>query len=82
MTGETPPVGDAAESPDVDPLGPDVQWANLSAMIVYLAAVGLLLTLATWKNLAWAYILGLALTVVWLLGFAVDRNRPQRWFGW
>lgn len=82
MTEETPPVGDATESPDVDPLGPDVQWANLSAMIVYLAAVGLLLTLATWRNLAWAYIVGLLLTVTWVAGFVVDKDRRERWFRW
>jgi len=82
MTEESSPAVGATGPVEADPLGPDVRWANLAPMIGYLVVVGLVLTLATWKNLAWAYILGLALTVVWLLGFAVDRNRPQRWFGW
>ena len=77
MTDQTPLAGDTA-----DPLGPDVQWANLSPMIAYLIVTGLVLTLAVWKNLAWAYIVGLALTAIWVLGFVVDRNRPERWFRW
>jgi hypothetical protein len=82
MTEERSPAVGAAGSVETDPLGPDVQWANLAPMIGYLVVVGLVLTLATWKNLAWAYILGLSLTVVWLAGFAVDRNRRERWFFW
>ncbi|MGN6403149.1 hypothetical protein [Sinomonas sp.] len=82
MTDEALPVGGGTEAPEADPLGPDVQWANLSPMIAYLLVTGLVLTLAVWKNLAWAYILGLLLTVVWVAGFVVDRNRPQRWFRW
>lgn len=77
MTDETPLGGGTA-----DPLGPDVQWANLSPMIAYLIVTGLVLTLATWKNLAWAYITGLVLTAIWVLGFVVVRNRPERWFRW
>ena len=82
MTEERSPAVGAAGPAEADPLGPDVQWANLAPMIGYLVVVGLVLTLATWKNLPWAYILGLSLTVVWLLGFAVDRNRRERWFIW
>ena len=82
MTEESSPAVGATGPVEADPLGPDVQWANLSAMIVYLVVTGLVLTLATWKNLAWAYIVGLLLTVVWVAGFVVDRNRPERWFRW
>jgi hypothetical protein len=81
MTDETPLAGGTPE-PAADPLGPDVQWANLTPMIVYLVVTGLVLTLATWKNLAWAYIVGLLLTIVWVAGFVVDRDRRERWFGW
>jgi hypothetical protein len=81
MTDETPLPGGTTESA-ADPLGPDVQWANLTPMIVYLVVTGLVLTLATWKNLAWAYIVGLLLTVVWVAGFVVDRDRRERWFRW
>jgi cell division protein FtsW (lipid II flippase) len=77
MTDETQLTGDTA-----DPLGPDVQWADLAPMIAYLIVTGLVLTLATWKNLAWAYIVGLVLTAIWVLGFVVARNRPERWFRW
>jgi hypothetical protein len=70
------------EATEADPLGPDVRWANESPMIGYLVVTGLLLTLATWRNLAWAYVVGLLLTVIWVLGFVVVRNRPQRWFRW
>ena len=73
---------DAAEPREVDPLGPDVRWADLAPMIVYLLAVGGLLTLATWQDWAWAYILGLVLTVVWVGGFVVVKDRRERWFGW
>lgn len=82
MTDETPPAGDATESPNADPLGPDVQWANLWAMIGYLVVVGLLLTLATWRNLVWAYIVGLVLTVAWVAGFVVVKDRRERWLRW
>lgn len=82
MTDETPLVGGTAEASAADPLGPDVQWANLSPMIAYMIVTGLVLTLATWKNLGWAYITGLVLTAIWVLGFVVDRNRPERWFRW
>lgn len=82
MTEERPPAVDASGSADIDPLGPDVRWANLTPMIVYLVAVGLLLTLATWKNLVWAYTIGLLLTVIWVIGFVVVKDRPERWFRW
>lgn len=82
MTEETPPVSDTTESLEVDPLGPDVRWANLTPMIAYLVVAGLLLTLATWKNLTWAYIVGLLLTVIWIAGFVVVKNRRERWFRW
>jgi hypothetical protein len=49
-------------------------------MIAYLAVTGLVLTLATWKNLAWACITGLVLTAIWVVGSVVVRNRPERWF--
>jgi cell division protein FtsW (lipid II flippase) len=82
MTEERSPAVGATGSAETDPLGPDVRWANLAPMIAYLVVVGLVLTLATWKNLAWAYITGLLLTAVWVAGFVVDRNRPERWFRW
>ena len=69
-------------SGEVDPLGPDVPWGNLTPMIGYMLAVGGLLTLATWQNWAWAYILGLVLTVVWLAGFVLVRETRARWFWW
>ncbi len=67
---------------EVDPLGPDVRWGNLAPMIAYLLAVGGLLTLATWQNWAWAYILGLVLTVAWLGGFLLVKDRRERWLRW
>jgi len=82
MTEDAPLVGDTSESLGADPLGPDVRWANLSPMIAYLVVTGLVLTLATWKNLTWAYIVGLLLTVIWIAGFAVDSGRRERWFRW
>ena len=82
MTEEMASLGDPAESEGADPLGPDERWADQSPMIAYLVITGLVLTLATWRNLAWAYIVGLLLTVIWLLGFVVARDRPERWFRW
>lgn len=82
MTEEALPVNDPAEPPEADPLGPDTRWADLSPMIAYLLVTGLVLTLATWRGLAWAYVLGLVLTAVWVLGFVVVRKRPERWFRW
>ncbi len=82
MTEERSPLANPAESAEIDPLGPDVRWANLAPMIAYLVAVGGLLTLATWKNLGWAYILGLLLTVLWIIGFVVVNDRPERWLRW
>lgn len=65
-----------------DPLGPDRQWANLLPMVVYMLAVGGLLTLATWRNWGWAFILGLVLTALWVAGFVVAKDRRERWFRW
>lgn len=82
MTEEKPPAVDAPGSADIDPLGPDVRWANQTPMIAYLVVVGLVLTLGTWKNLAWAYLIGLVLTVIWIAGFVVVKDRSERWFRW
>jgi hypothetical protein len=83
MTAEMPSARDGmAGSLEADPLGSDARWANLTPMIVYLVVTGLVLTLATWKDLAWAYVVGLLLTVIWIAGFVVSKGRPQRWFGW
>jgi hypothetical protein len=65
-----------------DPLGPDRPWADLRPMIVYLAVVGAVFTLAARKDYTWAYVLGFVLTVVWVVGFVVSRDRPERWFRW
>ena len=73
---------DGPEAPNADPLGADVRWANETPMIVFLVVTGLVLTLATWRNLAWAYVVGLLLTVIWVLGFVVARDRTERWFRW
>jgi hypothetical protein len=70
------------EPTEVDPLGPDEPWANLAPMIAYLLAVGGLLTLATWKNWAWAFILGLVLTAAWLGGFLLVKDKRERWIRW
>jgi lysylphosphatidylglycerol synthetase-like protein (DUF2156 family) len=75
-------VDDSAESPGGDPLGPETRWSNQTAMIIYLVVTGLVLTLATWRDLAWAYIVGLLLTAIWILGFVVVRDRTERWFRW
>jgi len=75
-------VGAVAETEvEVDPLGPWRQWADLRPMILYLIATGGVFTLAVWRGFGWAYILGLALTVIWLVGFMVPR-REARWFAW
>jgi amino acid transporter len=66
---------------EVDPLGPWRQWADLTPMILYLLVTGAIFTLAVWQGFGWAYILGLALTVIWLLGFVVPRGEA-RWFAW
>lgn len=70
------------DHPEEDRLGPDRLWADLRPMIVYLAVVGAVFTLAARKDYTWAYVLGLVLTVVWVLGFVVSRDRPERWFRW
>jgi len=71
------------EPPEVDPLGPDERWANLVPMCVYMVAVGGVLTLAVWQSWAWAYVLGLVLTAIWVAGFVVVRDRRDRkWFVW
>ena len=82
MSDETLPMDESAQAPGSDPLGPDVRWANQAPMIVYLVVTGLVLTLATWRDLAWAYIVGLLLTAIWILGFVVVRDRTERWFRW
>jgi hypothetical protein len=51
-------------------------------MIVCLAVVGAVFTLAVGKDYTWAYVLGFVLTVVWVVGFVVSRDRPERWFRW
>ena len=82
MTEERTPAVGATEPTEIDPLGPDVRWANQTPMIAYLVVAGLMLTLATWKNLTWAYIIGLVLTVIWVAGFVVVKDRRERWFRW
>jgi hypothetical protein len=67
---------------EVDPLGPDRSWARLEPMIAFMLAAGGILSLAAWKNWTWSWIVGLVLTVVWVGGFVVARNRPERWFRW
>jgi len=75
-------VGTVAETEvEVDPLGPWRQWADLRPMILYLIVTGGVFTLAVWRGFGWAYVLGLALTVLWLVGFMVPR-RKARWFAW
>jgi hypothetical protein len=81
VSSERPDVAEV-ETGEVDPLGPDVQWANLAPMIVFLLAVGGLLTLATWQNWGWAYVLGLVLTAAWIGGFLLVKDRRERWFLW
>ena len=68
--------------PEVDPLGPKEHWGDLTPMILFLMVAGGILTLAAGKDWAWAYIVGLILTAVWVAGFVVVRNRPERWFKW
>jgi hypothetical protein len=75
-------MSESSAPTEVDPLGPDVPWANLAPMIAYLLAVGGLLALATWQDWTWAYILGLVLTVVWVAGFVAVKDRRERWFVW
>jgi len=68
---------------EVDPLGPEQHWANLMPMIAYLAAVGVLLSIAAWQDWGWAFTLGLVLTAVWIVGFIVSKDRlDARWFRW
>jgi hypothetical protein len=75
-------MDESAEFAGGDPLGPEARWANQTAMIIFLVVTGLILTLATWRDLAWAYIVGLLLTAIWVLGFVVARDRSERWFLW
>jgi hypothetical protein len=65
-----------------DPLGPDRPWASLVPMVAYMLAVGGLLTLATWQNWGWAFILGLVLTAFWVVGFVVVKDKRERWLRW
>lgn len=67
---------------DSDPLGPDDRWAHLEPMIAYMLFTGGVLTLAVWQTWAWAYMVGLALTLGWVLGFVLVRDRPERWYRW
>ena len=68
---------------EVDPLGPEQHWANLMPMIAYLAAVGVLFSIAAWQDWGLAFTLGLVLTAVWVVGFIVSKDRPSaRWFRW
>ncbi len=69
------------ETAEVDPLGPWRRWGDLTPMILYMLVIGAAFTLAVWKGYGWAYIIGLALTVIWLVGFLVPR-REARWFAW
>ena len=70
------------DRPDEDRLGPDSPWADLRPMIAYLAVVGVVLTLAARNGYSWAYVLGLVLTLVWVLGFVLSHERRERWFRW
>jgi hypothetical protein len=70
------------ETGEVDPLGPDVRWAHLEPMVLFMAVVGAIFTLAVWQDWGWAYALGLVLTGVWVGGFVVTRDRRERWFRW
>jgi len=72
----------ARRTAEVDPLGADGRWAHFEPMIAYVVAAGGVLTLAVWKDGAWAYVLGLTLAAGWALGFFVSRNRRARWFSW
>src|ERR687883_505026 len=67
-------MAEETQHDEVDPLGPDVRWASLLPVIVYMLAVGGLLTLATWQDWSWAYVLGLVLTAGWVAGFVVAKN--------
>ena len=72
-----------AETPEeLDRLGPEQSWADFRPMIVYLAAIGGILTLAARKDWTWAYVVGLVGALVWVLGFYVSRGRRERWFIW
>jgi hypothetical protein len=75
-------MSEITERPGDDRLGPDERWADLRPMIVYLALVGAVWTLAARRDQGWAFVLGLVLTAVWVAGFYVARNKPSRWFIW
>ena len=55
--------------------------SSLWPLIAAWALSGLVLTLALKTGEGWLYILGLALTAVWTLGFVVARG-DARWFRW
>jgi len=73
---------ESPENVEVDPLGPDERWARLEPMVLFMAGVGGIFTLAAWQDWTWAFVLGLVLTCVWVGGFVVVRNRRERWFRW
>ena len=73
---------DTSEHIEDDPLGADEHWANLAPMIAYLLGAGVLLTLAVWQDWEWAFVLGLVLTVAWVAGFVIVKDRRERWFRW
>jgi hypothetical protein len=71
------------ETPEeLDRLGPEQSWADFRPMIVYLAAVGGILTLAAGKGWTWAYVVGLVGAAIWVVGFYVSRAKRERWFIW
>lgn len=55
--------------------------SSLWPLVGLLVVAGLVLTLALRTDTDWLYVLGLALTVVWVAGLYLARGQA-RWFRW